>query len=134
MEQSESASRSLHPRNRGFTWTPVRGPFRRISGEQARSFNERGFFLLENAIDRNTIARVIDAIDPWEARGETYLRSQPNRRAMIAEADGISFTVHLVKRSQLLREFSASAGFRGLFPCLIGPNLKLYLDDTVYKK
>ena len=42
---------ALHPLNHGFSWTPARGPFRLITDEQARSFNERGFFVLENAID-----------------------------------------------------------------------------------
>jgi hypothetical protein len=47
---TESPIAELHPRNRGFSWTPVRGPFRRVTGEQARSFNERGFFVMENAL------------------------------------------------------------------------------------
>lgn len=125
---------ALHPLNRGFEWKPVRGAFRFITEEQARSFNERGFFTLEGAIDRATIERVIDEIDPWEAKVEQVLRAQPNRRIMISEADGISFTVHLVKRSRFLREFSASPLFADLCADLIGPDVRLYWDQAVYKK
>ena len=128
------AQAELHPLNRGFTWTPIAGPFRLITGEQAQSFNERGFFLLENALDAATVARVTQAIDPYEAKVEEFLRSRPDRRALIAEADGISFTVHLVKRSQVLRELSASPLFADLCHDLIGPEVRMYWDQAVYKK
>jgi ectoine hydroxylase-related dioxygenase (phytanoyl-CoA dioxygenase family) len=125
---------ALHPLNRGFEWTPIVGPFRRISEEQARSFNEQGFFALEDAIDRETVARVIAEIDPREAKMEEFVRAQPGRRLMISEADGISFTIHLVRRSQFMREFSASQVFADLCHDLIGPDVRLYWDQAVYKK
>ena len=65
---TNDAAPPLHPLNHGFSWTPVRGPFRLITDEQARSFNERGFFVLENAIDPAAIVRVRDAIDPSRRR------------------------------------------------------------------
>ncbi len=125
---------ALHPLNHGFSWTPVRGPFRLITGEQARSFNERGFFVLENAIDLAAVARVRDAIDPFEARTEEFLRSRPDGRMFIAQADGITFTVHLVKLSAVCLEFSASRTFQDLCHDLIGPDVRLYWDQAVYKK
>ncbi len=134
MSTGAGIATELHPLNRGFAWTPVRGPFRIIDEAQAQSFNERGFFVLDNAIDASTIASVAAAIDPVEARVEEYLRAQPGRRMFIAEADGITFTVHLVKRSQVLREFSASKLFGDLCHDLIGPDVRLYWDQAVYKK
>ena len=125
---------ALHPLNHGFTWTPVRPPFRLITEEQARSFNERGFFVLENAIDPAVIVRVRDAIDPFEAKAEEFLRSRPDGRMGIAQADGITFTVHLVRLSSLLRDFSASRTFQDLCHDLIGPDVRLYWDQAVYKK
>ena len=102
---------ALHPRNQGFRWEPIRGPFRAITEEQARSYNERGFFLLEDALDRETVARVTAAIDPFEARGEEALRSLPGKRMFIAEADGITFTTHLVKLSPVLARILGRAVF-----------------------
>ena len=131
---TDNASEALHPLNHGFTWTPARGPFLLISDEQARSFNERGFFVLENAIDPATVVRVRDAIDPFEAKAEEFLRSRPEGRMGIAQADGITFTVHLVRLSQILREFSASRVFQDLCHDLIGPDVRLYWDQAVYKK
>lgn len=124
----------LHPHNHGFRWHAISGPFRIIGEAQARSFNERGYFVLENALDRATIERTIDAIAPWEAKGEELLRSQPNKRAFIAEADGITFTAHLVKRAAALRELSAAPVFADLCHDVIGPDVRLYWDQAVYKK
>ena len=124
----------LHPYNHGFEWTPVRGPFRRITQAQADSFNRRGFFVLEDALDSEMVARAIEAIRPWEAKVEAALRATPGRRMFIAEAEGISFTVHLVKRSQMLRELSAAPVFADLCHDLIGPDVRLYWDQAVYKK
>jgi ectoine hydroxylase-related dioxygenase (phytanoyl-CoA dioxygenase family) len=134
LSSTNDAVAALHPLNHGFAWTPVRGPFRLISDEQARSFNECGFFVLENAIDSATIEQLRDAIDPFEAQTEEFLRSRPDRRMFIAEADGISFTTFLVKRSKLVRDFSASAVFQDLCHDLIGPDARLYWDQAVYKK
>jgi ectoine hydroxylase-related dioxygenase (phytanoyl-CoA dioxygenase family) len=125
---------ALHRDNVGFTWTPVRGPFRLLTEEQAHSFNERGFFLLEDALDRATIAAVTAAIDPLEAEVEAALQALPGRRMFIAEADGITFAVHLVQRSAVLRRFSASRVFADLCHDLIGPDVRLYWDQSVYKK
>ncbi len=124
----------LHPLNRRFEWKPVVGPFRRITEDQARSFNEEGFFVLEDAFNPETIARVIAEIDPQEVRMEEFVRAQPGKRMMIFEADGISFTIHLVRQSQFLRAFSASQVFADLCHDLIGPDVRLYWDQAVYKK
>src|SRR5262245_38203126 len=127
-------SLELHPYNHRFEWTPVRGPFRRITQAQADAFNQRGFFVLEDALDSEMVARAIEAIRPWEARVEASLLATPGRRRFIAEAEGISFTVHLVKRSQVLRELSAAQVFADLCHDLIGPNVRLYWDQAVYKR
>lgn len=112
----------------------MRGPFRLISDAQARSYNERGYFILENALDRATIDRTIAAIAPWEARAEEYLRTRPGQREFISQAGGITFTVHLVKHSQELRELSAAPVFADLCRDLIGLDVRLYWDQAVYKK
>jgi phytanoyl-CoA hydroxylase len=124
----------LHSLNHSFTWIPVRGPFRRVTPTQARSFNERGFFVLEGAFDHETIERVADAIAPFEKSAEDKLRERPGKRMFIAEADGITFTTHLVKRSQVLRDFSAHEVFADLCHDLIGLDVRLYWDQAVYKK
>jgi len=129
-----NAESELHPQNHGFKWTPRRGPFRAITDEQARSYDERGFFIFERAIDREALARVTAAIDPWESKFEDALRRVPGGKAFIAQAGGITFTTHLVKHSRVIREFASSQLFADLCFDLIGPNVRLYWDQAVYKK
>jgi len=123
-----------HPWSRGFAWQAPRGPYRRISAEQARSWDERGFFVLEDAFDAATVARVVEEIAPFEAKSEAFLRKQPGGRFAIARADEITFTTHLVARSPFLREFCRHGVFCDLVHDLIGPDVRLYWDQAVYKK
>jgi ectoine hydroxylase-related dioxygenase (phytanoyl-CoA dioxygenase family) len=123
-----------HPWTRDFVWQPPRGAFRRISAEQARSWDEQGYFVLEDAFDAETMARVIAEIEPFEAKVEAFLRKQPDGRMFIARANEITFTTHLVARSPFLREFARHPVFCDLVHDLIGPDVRLYWDQAVYKK
>lgn len=124
---------ALHAQNAGFTWRSRRGPLRRVTPEQARDYDEQGFFVLRGAFSPEECRRVIAAIDPLEAEGEKLLRDLGGR-VFIARADEITFTIHLVERSPVLREFCAGPVFRDLAHDLIGPDVRLYWDQSVYKK
>jgi phytanoyl-CoA hydroxylase len=123
----------LHELNQGFRWDPHAGPFRRLSSEQAESYDERGYFLLEGAIPQPDLDRIIHEIDPLEAEMEQLLRAHGGT-AFIARAGEITFTVHLVTRSERLRRFVSSELFRDLGHDLLGPDVRLYWDQAVYKK
>jgi ectoine hydroxylase-related dioxygenase (phytanoyl-CoA dioxygenase family) len=123
-----------HERNTSFAWHDHAGPFRAVSPEQARQYDERGFFVLEGALDATEVAAVRAAIDPFEERQEEALRSMEGGRFFIARADEITFTTHLVLQSPLLRDFTASALFADVSADLVGPDVRLYWDQAVYKK
>lgn len=123
-----------HPSNRSFEWQPPRGPFRRVTERQARQWDQDGYFLLEHAFDADTIRAVIEAIDPFEAKVTAALRQREGGRAFIADADAITFSIHLVTRSSVLRDFCGSPVFQDLASDLIGPDVRLYWDQAVYKK
>jgi len=123
-----------HPLNRNFRWHAPPPPYRRISAEQARSYDELGYFVLEDVFDAQTIARVEAEIDPKEAQVEDYLRARPDGRLFIARAGEITFTTHLVARSPVLRAFVSGPVFQDLAHDLIGDDVRLYWDQAVYKK
>jgi len=120
--------------NGSFEWLDHRGPFRILTEEQARSYDERGFFVLQDALTASEVEEVTAAIDPFEQEAEEALRSMEGGRFFIARADEITFTTHLVLRSTLLRRFTAGALFADLCADLIGPDVRLYWDQAVYKK
>jgi phytanoyl-CoA hydroxylase len=123
-----------HPWNVGFEWEPRRGPFRRLTAAQVAQFDELGFIVVEDAVEPATLARVTAEIDQFEAELEAALRTAADGRAFIAEADAITFTTHLVARSDEIRALATSDVFVDLSADLIGPDVNMYWDQAVYKK
>jgi phytanoyl-CoA hydroxylase len=124
----------LHAFNTNFTWQIPQGPYRLITDAQARQFDTDGFFVLENAFDRETLDTVIAAIDPVEAAEEQYLREKFGGKKLIARADEITFTTQLALRLPAMRALVTGTVFQGLCHDLIGPDARLYWDMAVYKK
>jgi len=123
-----------HPWNTSFSWPTHTGPFRRVTGAQARAYDERGFFVLEDAIDPDTL-RMLDAeIAPYDERALEFLRGQPGGRFNIAGVDTVSIALHLVKHSPALRAFCGSQLFADLCHDLVGRDTRLYWDQAVYKQ
>jgi ectoine hydroxylase-related dioxygenase (phytanoyl-CoA dioxygenase family) len=129
-----SAAPRLHPRNVAFGWAAPRRPRRIVSDEQARAWNERGCFLLRDAFTPAEIAAVVAEIDPIEAKVAGILRAHPERKIFIAEDGNITFSTLLVRRSALLRAFTRHRVFGDLCHDLVGPDVRLYWDQAVYKK
>ncbi|HVA08977.1 MAG TPA: phytanoyl-CoA dioxygenase family protein [Acidimicrobiales bacterium] len=125
---------SLHPFNSGFQWADHSGPFRAVSQEQARSYDERGYFVMERTLAPDLVDRLVAVIDPMEAKQEDALRRLKDGTFFIARADEITFTTHLVVRAPLLASFTRSPLFADLCSDLIGPDVRLYWDQAVYKK
>jgi ectoine hydroxylase-related dioxygenase (phytanoyl-CoA dioxygenase family) len=125
---------SRHALNEGFEWRDHSGPFRVLSDEQARQFDESGYLVLEDVFDAETIADLIADIDPIEAAFESIIREKFDGRVFIARAGEITFTTHIVTRSEKARAFTRCAFFRDLCHDLLGPDVRLYWDQAVYKK
>jgi ectoine hydroxylase-related dioxygenase (phytanoyl-CoA dioxygenase family) len=120
--------------NTSFTWRDHTGPFRVVSDEQAHQYDERGFFVLEEVLEPAEVDALTEVIDPFERRQEDALRAMEGGRFFIARADEITFTTHLVTRSDRLRRFTSSALFADVCADLVGPDVRLYWDQAVYKK
>ena len=73
-------------------------------------------------------------IDGFEEETEAFLRQVDGGRVFIARSGEITFTPHLVTRSTLLRRTVAAPVLAGLCGDLIGPDVRLYWDQAVYKK
>jgi ectoine hydroxylase-related dioxygenase (phytanoyl-CoA dioxygenase family) len=123
-----------HVWNTSFAWPRHTGPFRRVTEEQARAYDELGFFVLEDALDQDTLAVLEAEIAPYDERALEFLRGQPAGRFNIAGVDTVSIALHLVTHSPALRAFCASSLFADLCHDLVGPDTRLYWDQAVYKQ
>ena len=123
-----------HPWNQDFAWQPATSTPAALTAEQTEAFNRQGFFVMDNLLDADTIAPITEEIDAIEAETEAGLRSIEGERLMIAEAGAITFTPHLVARSNTLRQVAADPRIGAVCLDLIGPDVNLYWDQAVYKK
>lgn len=124
----------LHPLNKDFTWQRSPTAPRTLSRAQVDQFEAEGYVLYRDAFDCDALARAQADIDPVEEKFEAFLRQQVDGKLFIAKADAITFTTHMVTRSRFLREFSAAPPIQDLCHDLIGPDVRLYWDQAVYKK
>src|SRR5579871_10992 len=123
-----------HPLSQDFAWSDrVPDAPRRLSPAQIHEFNHRGYVKVEGLFSPAEIAAVTAAIDPLEAEAEQRLR-EAGGRISISDADAITFTTHIARRSPVLKAFAAHPAIVDICYDLMGENVRLYWDQSVYKK
>lgn len=131
--QAEVGAFSSHPWSRDFAWVAGRATSGVLDADAVERFDRDGYLVLEGVLDHATVDEVRREIDRFEMETAAVLRHQPDERLFIAEAGAITFTPHLVGRSEIVRVFAAHPVFVGLCRDLIGPDVRLYWDQAVYK-
>jgi ectoine hydroxylase-related dioxygenase (phytanoyl-CoA dioxygenase family) len=123
-----------HPLSQSFSWRDrVLAAPRRVTAEQQTAFNERGYTKIENIFSEDEIAAATAAIDPLEAIAERKLR-EAGGRISISDADAITFTAHIARVSPVLKAFAAHPAILDICYDLLGDDVRLYWDQSVYKK
>lgn len=123
-----------HPWNTEFTWQDHEGPFRGLSEQEVRQFDELGFVAVPDLVDADALAEATDELDRLEAEVDAFLKTQADGRFSIAETGALTVTPHAVTRSEVLRDFSRQPRIADLCADLVGPDVRLYWDQAVYKK
>jgi ectoine hydroxylase-related dioxygenase (phytanoyl-CoA dioxygenase family) len=125
------AHRGPHEFNTDFTWRPPAGPFGLLTAEQVDSYDRYGVCVIPDAFDPAEVKELTDEVDPIEARVSHVLS---RRGDADVPPDEYTITSNLVLRSGGLRAACA----RGVLPriaCdLLGPSVRLYWEQSVYKK
>ncbi len=122
-----------HPLSTGFRWEERDVPLRRLSAGEREAFNRDGFVKVERAFTADEIAAVTAAIDPLESAGEEKLRAAGGT-VSIATADEITFTTHIARLSSVLKAFAAHPFIQDVCHDILGDEVRLYWDQSVYKK
>jgi phytanoyl-CoA hydroxylase len=126
--------RSLHPWNHDFAWADHPGPFATISADQARAFDDVGYFVVEDAFDAATLARLERELSSGDERAKEFLAGVPEGRLGVAGLDSQVVAPHAVTRSDYVRQFVAEPILAGLARDLVGPDVRLYWDQSVFKQ
>ena len=133
-EAAERAVRRPHPWNQGFEWSPPAAPFATITAAQARSYDERGCFVLEDAFDPDELDRLDAALRPGTELVHQLLEQLPGGRISVAGIDTQVVAPNQVGNSAELLAFCRHPVLVGLCRDLIGPDVRLYWEQAVYKQ
>jgi ectoine hydroxylase-related dioxygenase (phytanoyl-CoA dioxygenase family) len=123
-----------HPWNEAFTWRDHHGPFRALTPEQVEQFDQAGFVVVPDLVDPGTIAEVREELDALEAEVDAFLQTREDGRFSITETGALTIAIHAVTRSAKAKALSAHPAILDLCHDLVGPDVRLYWDQAVYKK
>jgi phytanoyl-CoA hydroxylase len=123
-----------HPWNRGFEWTDHTGPRRRLSPEEVAHFDADGYVVVPDLVDAATLDAVRADLDRFEAEVDAFLQTREDGRFSIAETGALTVALHAVTRSTAAEALSRHPAILDLCADLIGPDVRLYWDQAVYKK
>lgn len=128
-------SLTLHPQNSSFVWAdrPKTG-LRRLSAAETDRFNAEGFVVLEDVVSAATCAALIAEIDPIEAEIEDYTIVLDDRAAFTYAREAMTFANDIALSAPAVGDFCASPLFQEIAHDLIGPDVRLYWNQAVYKK
>lgn len=104
-----------------------------MTAEQAERWDADGYLLAEGVLDPDVVAGIRAIIDVFDAVKQQRMKVDPAARHAIDVPDVITFTVHHVLRSPEVRAFARSEPFARLAADLVGPDVRLYWDQSVYK-
>ena len=124
----------LHPWNQDFSWQDHAGPFGFVTAEQAAQFDELGFFVVPDAFDADTMSRLDAELAAGDEQVKRFLERAPDGRFSVAGLDTQTVAPHAVTRSEFARQFCANEILAGLARDLVGPDVRLYWDQSVYKQ
>ena len=102
-----------------------------VTSERREQFDERGFFVLESFFSVEEICDIATAIDSFAGDHDRRLRESGTQG--ISRPGEIAFTANLALKDPRIFAFCAQAKMVQLVTELIGPDVRLYWDQSVYK-
>jgi phytanoyl-CoA hydroxylase len=123
-----------HPWNTDFAWVDRHAPFGALDEGEVRQYDQEGYIVVPGLLDPAATAKLRDELDRFVDEADAFLEQVKDGRLSIAESGAITFSPHLVVRSEQLRTLSAHPGIVAICTDLLGPDINLYWDQAVYKK
>ena len=102
-----------------------------ITPEQRREYEDQGFFILENLFTQEEMAALTDALEKYHAKHEARLQEVGTEG--ISRAGEIAFTCHIAEEDETVRAFCQRPEFVAITTQMLGPDVDLYWNQTVFK-
>lgn len=103
-----------------------------LTQEQRKQYEEQGYVVFPELFGAGEIDRIRAIIDKLDEQSEERLRT--NGSLGISFANQINFTAKLNFLSPELQRFIAHPTFVALTTDILGPDVRLYWDQSVYKR
>ncbi|MFZ4518526.1 MAG: phytanoyl-CoA dioxygenase family protein [Microthrixaceae bacterium] len=123
-----------HPWGAGFRWTPTSGPFRRLTSDQAAAFDRDGVVVVRDVFTAAEMTALDAALEPGNRMVLELLEQLPGRRLSVAGADTQLVAPNQVATVPELRAFVHHPALVDLCHDLVGPDVRLYWEQAVYKQ
>lgn len=126
--------RRRHRWNDGFSYERLRRPLRTISEQQADDYDASGFFVMPAVFGADQLEVIDRAIAPGEQLIRGLLEQLPDHRLSVAGLDTQTVAPNMVGSSPALREVCADPALLGICADIVGPDVRLYWEQAVYKQ
>lgn len=130
-----AATLKPHHRSDGFEWTDrPKANLKALRPRQIDQYNTQGWIKVPQLISGPALDSLTQAIDACEAAEPDSVLTMADGYTLTYGADKLSFSRNLVVRDDHIRAVSTSAAIKAIMQDLIGPRIRLYWDQAVYKK
>jgi len=123
-----------HPWNESFEWRNHNATSGVLSQSQIDQFDQDGYVVVNDIFSADELRDLVAITDAADAKAVAVLASQPNERIAISEKGAITFAGQLASKIPELRKFVKNPIIMGACRDLVGPDVRMYHDQTVYKQ
>jgi phytanoyl-CoA hydroxylase len=103
-----------------------------LTDKQLGQYQEEGYIIIENIFTAEDMNELMKHIDKLDYEQEQQLRKLGQQGISIPNQ--INFTPHLNQQDSYIEQFIAQDKFVEISTSLLGPDIKLYWDQSVYKR
>lgn len=104
----------------------------RISAEQHSQYQELGYFVLPHVFTKAEMDALAIEIEQFQRRHEEAVAAKGGSEG-ISRAGEITFTAFLAENNEAIRMFCKRPEFVSITTQIIGPNVDLYWNQSVFK-
>lgn len=106
-----------------------------LTQEQLKQYQNDGYIIFENLFTEAEMDRITVKIDKFDEESERALQEQGKNSANSHIIPGqINFTIRLNLLDKEIQQFAMQEKFADISTGLIGPEVQLYFDQSVYKR
>ena len=123
-----------HPWNKSFVWQNHTATSGELTQTQIDQFDNDGYVIVNDIFTSDELKELVVITDEAQADAVEYLASQPNERIAISEIGAITFAAQIASRKPEIGKFVKNTKIMGACRDLIGPDVRMYHDQAVYKQ